>query len=281
VEKFIEKEYKATIEFGIATRIKQFNRARNGGEAKFFTIPKDKNEYKKTRNKVLKFRKSIQLSSLVSADKKATFIGAKTKDYGSYETRIINKKLLKFAEENTPNISINLAGTAYTIDETNVNVTHSMIWSLLTIIFFIMILISIIFRSLFVGIVSLLPNILPLLAITSVVGWFDLGMNIATTIVYTIAFGIAVDDTIHFLSRYKIEKEKPISNQEAITNTMKTSGGAILLTTLILVFGFGVLIFSDFYANFITGLLVCIGLVVALICDLYLLPALLLFVKKK
>ena len=280
LEEFIEKEYNATIEMGIATRLKQFNRARNGGDSEFYILPKDEKEYRKTRNKVLKFGKKIQLNSLVSANKKATYIGAKTKDNGSYETRKLNKKLRKFVAENLPNISINLAGVTFIIDETNVHVTQAMIFSLLGIIIFIMILISLIFKSLLVGIVSLLPNILPLLAITSVVGWFDLGMNIATTIVYTIAFGIAVDDTIHFLSRYKIEREKPISNHQAIINTMRTSGGAILLTTLILVFGFGVLIFSDFYANFITGLLVCVGLVVALICDLYLLPVMLLWVKK-
>jgi len=280
LEEFIEKEYNATIEMGIATRLKQFNRARNGGDSEFYILPKDEKEYRKTRNKVLKFGKKIQLNSLVSANKKATYIGAKTKDNGSYETRKLNKKLRKFVAENLPNISINLAGVTFIIDETNVHVTQAMIFSLLGIIIFIMILISFIFKSLLVGIVSLLPNILPLLAITSVVGWFDLGMNIATTIVYTIAFGIAVDDTIHFLSRYKIEREKPISNHQAIINTMRTSGGAILLTTLILVFGFGVLIFSDFYANFITGLLVCVGLVVALICDLYLLPVMLLWVKK-
>jgi predicted RND superfamily exporter protein len=106
-------------------------------------------------------------------------------------------------------------------------------------------------------------------------------MNIGTTIVYTIAFGIAVDDTIHFLGRYKIELDKGNSNYDSLIKTITTSGGAIFLTTLVLVAGFGVLILSSFYANFITGLLVTVSLIVALVCDLYLLPVLLNWKKKK
>ena len=147
-----------------------------------------------------------------------------------------------------------------------------MIWNLGVIILFIFLLISFIFRSFFVGLFSLLPNILPLFAITATVGLLDFGMNVATTIVYTIAFGIAVDDTIHFLARYKIEKERGVENHQAVLNSIKTSGGAIILTTIILVAGFGVLISSHFYANYITGLLVCIGMIMALLCDLFLLP---------
>ncbi|MEN8787608.1 MAG: MMPL family transporter, partial [Flavobacteriales bacterium] len=167
------------------------------------------------------------------------------------------------------------------IDETNVNVSNGMIWNLVIIIIFIFFIVSFIFKSISVGFFSLFPNILPLIAITAVVGWFDFGMNIGTTIVYTIAFGIAVDDTIHFLGRYKIELDKGNSNYDSLITTITTSGGAIFLTTLVLVAGFGVLILSSFYANFITGLLVTISLIVALICDLYLLPVLLSWWRKK
>lgn len=281
IESFVETEYEATISVGLATTAKQVNRALNGGYASEYRIPTDKYDAKQVKKKLKKHRDLLKLKSFVSEKNNSTFIQTKAKDYGSFSTRKSNKKLLEFAKTNTPELKINFGGTAYIIDETNVNVSNGMIWNLVIIIIFIFFIVSFIFKSISVGFFSLFPNILPLIAITAVVGWFDFGMNIGTTIVYTIAFGIAVDDTIHFLGRYKIELDKGNSNYDSLITTITTSGGAIFLTTLVLVAGFGVLILSSFYANFITGLLVTISLIVALICDLYLLPVLLSWWRKK
>ena len=253
----------------------------NGGLASYYKIPEEDYEINKIKNKIKKIANAIRLKSFANFATNSTFIKTKTKDKGSYETRKLNDNLLKFAKINTPDLEVNFGGTAFIIDETNVNVSEGMMWNLLIIIVLIFLIVSYIFKSFAVGFYSLFPNIIPLLTITAVVGWFGFGMNIATTIVYTIAFGIAVDDTIHFLGRYKIEIDRGAKNHQALINTLKTSGGAIFLTTLVLVSGFGVLITSTFFATFITGLLVCVGMVTALLCDLYLLPVLLVLLKRK
>ena len=281
IELFIENEYGATIDVGLAARTKQINRAMNGGLASYYKIPEEDYEINKIKNKLTKFANAIRLKSFANFATNSTFIKTKTKDKGSYETRKLNDNLLKFAKINTPDLEVNFGGTAFIIDETNVNVSEGMMWNLLIIVVLIFLIVSYIFKSFAVGFYSLFPNIIPLLTITAVVGWFGFGMNIATTIVYTIAFGIAVDDTIHFLGRYKIEIDRGAKNHQALINTLKTSGGAIFLTTLVLVSGFGVLITSTFFATFITGLLVCVGMVTALLCDLYLLPVLLVLLKRK
>lgn len=281
VETFIEKEYGATIDVGLAARAKQANRAMNGGAPSFYKIPEDDYEIKQIEKKLTKFANAVRLNSFVNFESNSTYIKTKTKDKGSYETRKLNASLVQFTAENTPDLEVNFGGTAFIIDETNVNVSEGMIWNLLIIVVFIFFIVSFIFKSFAVGFYSLFPNIIPLLTITAVVGLFGFGMNIATTIVYTIAFGIAVDDTIHFLGRYKIELDNGIDTHPALINTIKTSGGAIFLTSLVLVAGFGVLITSTFFATFITGLLVCVGMITALLCDLYLLPVLLLLLKKK
>lgn len=280
LETFAENEYKATVEVGLATAAKQVNRALNGGFANQFKIPEEDYQVKEVKSKLIQNAKVLRLKSFVSRKSNSTFIKTKAKDFGSYECRKSNEKLLAFAKSNTPDLDVNFGGNAYIIDETNVNVANGMIVNLFIIVLFLFIIISIIFKSISIGFFSLFPNILPLIAITAVVGWFDFGMNIGTTIVYTIAFGIAVDDTIHFLGRYKIEIDKGNNNYDSILTTIRTSGGAIFLTTLTLVAGFGVLILSNFYANFITGLLVTISLIVALICDLYLLPVILNWLRK-
>ncbi|MDB4347186.1 MMPL family transporter [Bacteroidia bacterium] len=279
LERFVESHYPATIEMSLASSVKQVNRSLNHCYSAQYRIPTDDEGIKQVRSILIKNARVLKLRSFVSRDKRATFIKTKTRDQGSYATFALHDSLNAFASNACPDINIAVTGKAHIIDMTNVNVSEGMIWNLGVIVLFIFLSISIIFRSFFIGLFSLIPNILPLFAITATVGLLDFGMNVATTIVYTIAFGIAVDDTIHFLARYKIEKEKGVENKQAVLNSVRTSGAAIILTTIILVAGFGVLVFSHFYANYITGLLVCIGMVMALLCDLFLLPLILSWMK--
>jgi predicted RND superfamily exporter protein len=104
--------------------------------------------------------------------------------------------------------------------------------------------------------------------------------KLTTAILFTVAFGIAVDDTIHFVSKLKMELSKGKSLQYAIKRTFLEAGKAIVLTTLILVSGFGLLVFSQFGVTYYTGLLISVCLVFALMADLFLLPVLLFPLKK-
>jgi predicted RND superfamily exporter protein len=256
--------------------IKQINKAKNGGQQDFFTLPYSEKEYKKTLKLLSKNSQYFDVNQFLSNNKKSTFIYSKIHDIGSYEIDKLNNVFNNLMDKNLGDIfKVTLTGGSHVLDQTNFSVTRTMFYSLITIVVLIFIIITILFKSIKIGLVSLLPNVLPLVVILAVVGWFDMGMSISTSIVFTIVFGIAVDDTIHFLSRYKIEKDKHKSIDEAINQTIKTSGGAISLTTIILVAGFGVLMFSGFKANFLTGAYVSLGLIVALISDLYLLPVML------
>ena len=133
------------------------------------------------------------------------------------------------------------------------------------------------YRSLRISLLAILPNILPLLLMLGLIGWTGMGLKMSTVIVFTIAFGIAVDDTIHFMSRLKSELEAGISPLSAIANTYRSTGKAIVITSIILVLGFSVLLLSSFQTTFTTGLLVSLALLFALFADLLLLPVLLMW----
>jgi uncharacterized protein len=129
--------------------------------------------------------------------------------------------------------------------------------------------------------VFLVPNVLPLLLIAGIMAWLGIELKATTSMIFSIAFGIATDDTIHFISRIKIELQYGKSLFEALKITYLQTGRAVLITSLIITAGFACMLFSDFKSNFYFGLLISITMVIAVVCDLLLLPILINFFFKE
>jgi predicted RND superfamily exporter protein len=153
-------------------------------------------------------------------------------------------------------------------------------------LFLVVVLISIfmawMFSSYKMVLISLIPNIIPLLITGAIMGFFGIALKPSTILVFSIAFGISVDDTIHFLAKYRQEL---ISNNGAIRNSvfasLKETGVSMLYTSVVLFFGFFIFIASDFGSTVALGLLVSITLLIAMLSNLLLLPALILTYEKK
>ena len=139
---------------------------------------------------------------------------------------------------------------------------------------------AVLFKSIKMGLISLVPNMFPILLTAGYISFAGIDLNMSTAIVFTIAFGIAVDDTIHFLSRYRQEMGHGRTNLFALRRTFISTGKAIIITSIILLGGFGSLIFSNFLSTFYIGLFVSMTLVFAVVTDLTLLPMMLLKKKK-
>jgi len=138
------------------------------------------------------------------------------------------------------------------------------------------------FRSFRLSIIAILPNVIPLMAAAAVMGFSGIKLRPSTAMTFSIALGIAVDDTIHFLARFRQELKKTGSVSEGISHAILSTGKPIIGTTLVLSMGFFVLYFSEFVPNHEFGILGTIILVIALLASLFLLPVLLnLFYKKK
>ncbi|MBK6526808.1 MAG: MMPL family transporter [Crocinitomicaceae bacterium] len=129
--------------------------------------------------------------------------------------------------------------------------------------------------------IALTVNILPLLMIGALLGFAGIDMKVSTAIIFTISFGIAVDDTLHFMSRFRLELSKGRTYLYALKRTFLSTGKAIVLTSVILCAGFLLLLFSDFLGTFYVGLLISLTLLFALLADLFLLPVLLMIFHKK
>jgi predicted RND superfamily exporter protein len=139
---------------------------------------------------------------------------------------------------------------------------------------FILILISILFRSVKVGLIAMVPNLLPLLFTLALMGYAGISLRVSSVIIFSISLGIAVDDTIHFLARLHEEALQGHEMDVLIRRTMHGTGRAVVLTTVILCFGLLVNALSEFIAMEQFGVLSAFTLCMALLGVLFLLPVL-------
>ncbi|MDP2142001.1 MAG: efflux RND transporter permease subunit [Gammaproteobacteria bacterium] len=146
--------------------------------------------------------------------------------------------------------------------------TLGLVYAVLTLTFVVL------FRSFTIAIAAIIPNILSTLAVLGVMGWLGIPLDLMTITIAAIAMGIAVDDTIHYVHRYREEREH-FDHEEAVKRTHASVGIAILYTSLLIVCGFSMLAFSDFIPSVLFGLLTALSMIIALLGVVCLLPILL------
>lgn len=206
-------------------------------------------------------------------------IAAQVQDAGSYRINGIRRDIRLYLEENFPESRLQQSGTSILVSDLTGNMVRSLTSSILLAVVFIGGIMAWMYRNTKLIIISLLPNLVPLFITAGVMGYFGIDLKPSTAVIFTIAFGIAVDDTIHFLARLRLESWKDQDLRSAIRITTQKTGHAILLTSVILLTGFGTLMTSDFTSTVWMGSLVSLTIFVALIADILFLPALLYWMK--
>ena len=126
------------------------------------------------------------------------------------------------------------------------------------------------------ALVAMVPNIFPIIVNLGLMGFFHIPLNVATIMIASIAIGIAVDDSLHFLIRYKDSYRKTGDSYGSVINTLRQVGRPVVFTTVVNTIGFGILVFAAFVPMKHFGELMVLTLLSALLADLLLLPALLL-----
>ena len=279
LDEFIKKEYNAGFILSPAALVKNIyvSSVNNAGDG----FP-DKEDYESIAKYFKKNKKNKEIKRLVSEDGKSTRISGKIADLGSIKINEHDKNLLAYIEKNVNKdlFHFEITGAAHLIDRNNeymvTNMTQGFVFSIIVI----GLLTFFLHRSWRMVVVFIIPNIIPLIVIGGIMGYAGIELKAATSLVFSIAFGIATDDTIHFISRLKIELAYGKSLLYAFKRTYFETGKPIALTTFILMGGFMSLMISNFESTFYFGFLICITVVVALIADLFLLPVLLLAIYR-
>jgi uncharacterized protein len=142
------------------------------------------------------------------------------------------------------------------------------------------VLLALAFRSVFVGVISLLPGLYPVVASGAIIQWTGGGLEFASVVALLVVFGLAIDALIHFFNRLSLEERVEPRAEVAIRNARVLVGPAIILTTLVLAFGLGVTVFSDLPSLRTFGFVCGTTLMASLLADLVFLPGLIMLVRK-
>ena len=178
-----------------------------------------------------------------------------------------------------PGVSTRITGFGIVISQSSSLLTTGQVKSLSLTLALIFIIMLALFLSFKVGLISMIPNIFPIVVNFGFMGWAGIPLSTATSLIAGIAIGLAVDDTIHYLFRYNKEFKKDLDKRRALRDTVCHMGRPMITTTLTLALGFSVLMASGFRPTSTFGLLIVITMCSALLADLFLLPSLMLHVE--
>ena len=283
----LEKKYPDYVvtTSSIVDVVKDANMKLNSGDPTRYVIPETKQQLSQT---LFMFNNADpeERSNLVDENYVKGNVTISVRTYGSYEYGPVFEQMKKdiydsLGEIKTkyPDASISITGIfamgMKAADYLIVNELQSFGMALLVI----SLILLIIFNSLKAGLISLVPNLIPSFLTLGILGLFNIPLDFYTMMLAPVIIGISVDDTVHFVSQYRGYVIKDGNIKRALTNTMKECGQSIIFTSLILGLGFGILSIASTpgYAN--VGKFGFLAILSGLICDLFLLPALIFAIK--
>lgn len=266
------------------TVMKALNKAFNGGSEAFYRLPDDEAEARRLAKRATVLAGKDALNTVITADGRHARLSGRMLDEGGHvhgKRNLVLDAFLAEVEHDAP-LDFQQTGMAYLIDRSNEKLSSQLIGGLSIAFLLIALLMAWVFKSWRMTLIALVPNVVPLIFVGGIMGMVGIDIKVSSAIIFTIAFGIAVDDTIHMLGKLRIELMKGSSLPYAMKRSFLSAGKALLITSVMLLSGFISLVFSDFASVFHMGLLVSITLFMALVADLLLLPVLVLrFLPRK
>lgn len=259
----------------------RLNQALHGDSTIYHRIP-DEPDLAAQQLFLLELTDPDLLHRFVDFDYGEVRVAALMNDIGSARMKEFRADLDTFlAETLDDDLSTTQSGTITLAASLSDYLVESLLLSIALAFLFISFLMAALFRSAKLVLISLIPNVIPLIMVAGVMGVFGIDVSPGTAVIFSIAFGIAVDDTIHMLARLRQEMAAGLNLRDAIRMSILGTGKAVILTSLVLLGGFGALMTSRFEGTANLGALVSLTVVLALLADLLLLPALLHVMKPK
>ena len=266
--------------WSVTTILKEIHQALNENRPAYYRIPRDRNL---VAQEFLLFENSgsDDLEDFVDSQfAKARFM-IKVPFEDAYHAGVFIEQVNAYFQQHFPAASVTLTGMIGLLARTITAAIHSMAKSYAIALGVITVLMILLIGRVRIGLLSMIPNLAPILLMLGVIGFFRLPMDLFTMMVASIAIGLAVDDTIHFMHNFRRYYDQCGDPVAAVHQTLQTTGRAMLVTTIVLSIGFFIFSFAAMsnIRNF--GLLTGFTIVMALLADYLLAPALMVLVNKR
>ena len=268
----------------IVNLVKYSKQAYYKGNPKYYQLPTSQEQ-----NYIFEYTKnsdgnSNMLNNFVDSTGQFARITTFMKDIGTDKMNVIQERLSQIVKKEFPSerYNVSFTGKALVFLKGTNYLIGNLVFSLSLAILLISLFMAWMFRSFRMILISIIPNMLPLLITAGLMGFFGIPIKPSTILVFSIAFGISVDDTIHFLAKYR--QELIASNwkiRKSVYAALRETGVSMFYTSIVLFFGFLVFTVSSFGGTIALGGLVSITLLLAMVSNLLLLPSLLLTFEDK
>ena len=262
--------------------MKRLNKNMHGDDPAFYRLPDDPDlaaQYLLLYELSLPF--GSDLNDRIDVAKSATRLVVTTKNAWSRDIRELDKRAQVWLRANAPTFAQEASGLSVVFAHLSLRNINSMLRGTITAMALISFILIWIFKSVRVGLLSLLPNFIPAIMSFGLWGYLVGHVGIASSVVIAVVFGIVVDDTVHFLSKYLKARREGLAAPEAVRSAFHMVGHALWTTTAVLSAGFLVFATSGFEVSWALGLLVTITIVFALVADFLLLPTLLIAIDRR
>ena len=262
----------------IVDYIKDINESFHNENRSFYKLPSSQ----KLIAQYMLLYGSSDLDDFINSQWSWTTVRVRVKEHSTARLKQIITSIRHYLNANyISSVQAEVLGQTVLEVETNNAVTRGQIQSIGLAMLVIFGMMFFVFRSISLGFISIIPNVLPLLVNFGIMGWVGIHLDSATSMISAIGIGIIVDDTIHFLHSFKDNMNHGMDYSAAVHETLVSKGKPIVLTSVILCCGFAVLTLSRFVPTLYFGLLSALLIFNALWADLIILPCILLWVKPK
>lgn len=224
------------------------------------------------------------LNSFVDSNAQITRISVQMANLSSPEINAIAAELRPKIDSifKPGKYEVTVTGTSVVFGEGTTYLTNNLIYSLILAVVVIGLIMALLFNSFKMVSIALLPNLIPQLMTVALMGYFGIPLKPSTILIFSIALGISVDNTIHYLSRYRMELKIHNSNiKVAVINALQETANSMIYSSIVLFLGFSVFILSSFGGTQSLGKLISFTLLTAMLSNLVLLPSLLLTLDKR
>ncbi len=273
IEQYLQQQPIVSSVTSINDFFREMNKAFHSEDPKWLKIP----DSRALTAQYLLLYDGDDLDYLLDERRQWTRISARITEHNSSKVAFYIEDLQNFLDDLTADTPLKAQVTGKTLIANKLIdfIVSSQVQSLSLAFILIFLLMLRIFRSWKLGILSSIPNMLPILVNFAIMGLFGVPLNSATAIIAAVAIGIAVDDTIHFICQYQQQRKKGLSAELAVQNAIIVKGTPIIMTSLIMTGGFGILLLGSFIPTIQFGLLSALIMLSAVVSDLIVLPALL------